>query len=577
MTFKERFLRGECCLGVADDWIQLWHEGVPSSQPLHEFLGLSDVEYQAWLREGQAGLARAISKDIQVVYKAVHLDWDELSDQLQSLVQDILGPGCNVSIKRLDYYYWEMIISFMSEIDEEQSAEICELLKLQGVEPDRFVDNDDVDNDQMLWLLEKLTGYEVSSSHADDDGVWFICKEHRVSSQEFADRLLADCEKRLRNEIKSKHYSLVNRETACHQLFGFKEALKALDIIPEEQCVVKPDHFSDVESNKGIGAKQPSSTVNLPSAYAIQKAKQCLADNGIEDDETETVLEALGYILFDADIIQGLEDTSIMTELCNAAFEGEQCSGISESRCKEQQQFIDEIAASIGCVAIRPDSRSDCAGVHMVQLYLPDGIRQGRPVIQKSTQSGKGKKGSPKHGKKQTDLFQSCFWSFQNTNQLGRFDCESANHGQLDLSGDNWRTVIEGSIKLAYYERVQSLYAIGGGGYALLREADDTYNDLNRRMIDAFYKANGTAFLGKINLSKEKLERITAGTDHVLEEYTGQFIYNFGCEYVVPTADKTLEQLILDWNRVDPSHDQPSAEKIMETVERLGGRYFLWY
>ena len=34
----------------------------------------------------------------------------------------------------------------------------------------------------------------------------------------------------------------------------------------------------------------------------IEDAKQVLADNGIEHDETETVLQAIGYTLLDAEL-----------------------------------------------------------------------------------------------------------------------------------------------------------------------------------------------------------------------------------------------------------------------------------
>ena len=34
----------------------------------------------------------------------------------------------------------------------------------------------------------------------------------------------------------------------------------------------------------------------------IQKAEQCLIDNGIDEDEVSTVLQALGYILLDSEL-----------------------------------------------------------------------------------------------------------------------------------------------------------------------------------------------------------------------------------------------------------------------------------
>ena len=38
------------------------------------------------------------------------------------------------------------------------------------------------------------------------------------------------------------------------------------------------------------------------SRDSIEKAMQCLADNGIEEDETDTVLQAIGYILLDIEL-----------------------------------------------------------------------------------------------------------------------------------------------------------------------------------------------------------------------------------------------------------------------------------
>lgn len=75
MTFKERFLRGDCRLGAVDDWVELWHNGIPNGQTLQDFLGLSAAEYQTWLKEGQSGLAKILSKGSQVHYTTVYLNW----------------------------------------------------------------------------------------------------------------------------------------------------------------------------------------------------------------------------------------------------------------------------------------------------------------------------------------------------------------------------------------------------------------------------------------------------------------------------------------------------------------------
>ena len=90
-----------------------------------------------------------------------------------------------------------------------------------------------------------MTHREVTSSHADDYGVWIICKSLVWSSPEFTEHLLVKCEKRLRREIKDRHYSSVDPDTACHQPFGFMEALTMLGLLGRDKFFVMPDHFAD--------------------------------------------------------------------------------------------------------------------------------------------------------------------------------------------------------------------------------------------------------------------------------------------------------------------------------------------
>lgn len=41
------------------------------------------------------------------------------------------------------------------------------------------------------------------------------------------------------------------------------------------------------------------------SSEQLHAAEQCLVDNGIDSDEAATVLQALGYILFDQELYPG--------------------------------------------------------------------------------------------------------------------------------------------------------------------------------------------------------------------------------------------------------------------------------
>lgn len=245
MTFKELFQTGQCAISTIDAWVDIWHKGKGVEQSLQAFLGLTDAEYQVWLTQGNAGLARQLAIGHAPEYETVYLGWDELTAQLQEIVVTELGPGYTVTLRRQDYYYWDMRLETTLEMDEALSKKICERLELRDVDVSIFLEDDWVDSNYLCGLLSKLAHREVTSSHADGYGVWIICKSLVWSSPEFTTYLLAKCEKRLRREIKDRHYSLVNPDTACHQLFGFMEALTLLGLLGRDKWVVMPDHFTD--------------------------------------------------------------------------------------------------------------------------------------------------------------------------------------------------------------------------------------------------------------------------------------------------------------------------------------------
>lgn len=202
MTFKELFQTGQCSISAISAWVELWHEG-GYTQSLQTLLGLTDQEYQVWLAKGEAGLAQLLHTGHVPEYTAVYLGWDELKAQLQDIVDTELGFGFTVDLKRQDYYYWTMLLKTEKEMDEALSEKICERLDLRDVDVQMFLDQDCVDNNYLCGLLSKLTCREVSSSHADENGVWIICKSLVWSSPEFTNQLLARCEKRLRRSKAS--------------------------------------------------------------------------------------------------------------------------------------------------------------------------------------------------------------------------------------------------------------------------------------------------------------------------------------------------------------------------------------
>lgn len=130
---------------------------------------------------------------------------------------------------------------------------------------------------------------------------------------------------------------------------------------------------------------------------------------------------------------------------------------------------------------------------------------------------------------------------------------------------------------LSYYRQMQRLYAVSCGGYLGIRECDDTYNDWNRKIIDAYRERYGAAYLGRINYSDNQRQRIADGTESVFEAYTGQPLYNFCCDFCVSAPDRTLEELIRHWNNAAVPLSEKKVDAIMDRIQVLCGQTFIWY
>ena len=94
MTFKELFQTGQCSISAIDAWVEIWHKEKVARQSLQDLLGLTDKEYRVWLMQGNAGLAKLLNDGHAPEYEAVYLGWDELTAQLQEIVNTELGSTC---------------------------------------------------------------------------------------------------------------------------------------------------------------------------------------------------------------------------------------------------------------------------------------------------------------------------------------------------------------------------------------------------------------------------------------------------------------------------------------------------
>ena len=108
MTFKERYLRGDCPLDMLNDWVEVWQANGLDYQKLPPALGLTEGEYRLWAIVGDEALAEQLACSMQAPYVALYLDWDDLTFRLKELVQSLLGAAYELSIHRVDYYYWDL-------------------------------------------------------------------------------------------------------------------------------------------------------------------------------------------------------------------------------------------------------------------------------------------------------------------------------------------------------------------------------------------------------------------------------------------------------------------------------------
>lgn len=243
---------------------------------------------------------------------------------------------------------------------------------------------------------------------------------------------------------------------------------------------------------------------------------------------------------------------------------------VEDVRYKEQQEWIDEVIASLGCISFRPESHGRDGDMNTVLAYFPEDAAHNREVDREATHYNCRDEAKLHGCTEERYFYRPPFWRFANTDINGLMDLDYAENGRLDLHGSDWKDRIEGSVKLAYYRNRQNRYVYEVGGYLNIMEADDTQNDFNRDLIKAFHQAYGRTIMGRINPMK-------AG-EPIFWEYTGGAIYNFACDFVLQAEDDELRELIQSW-RGDQRFPKKCADAGMITsrVNDIGGELFVWY
>lgn len=249
--------------------------------------------------------------------------------------------------------------------------------------------------------------------------------------------------------------------------------------------------------------------------------------------------------------------------------------GDEDPKYLEQQKTLDEIAEKLGVVCLRPSCHANKRDLNTVLFYTKEDDAYNRAAAEQDAQ-GFGHEVATRQIPDANHTYRRPFWSFENTDQDGRGSLDFANRGTVDLRTTRWKEALEGHVRLALIRKRQALYVASVGGYLELQEADNTYNDMNREMIEAYKMAHGVEFFGSINFYDEERQKIIAGEKSIYEEYTGQEVFNFHCGFAVPCKDEELERMIREWNKGMPN-TRVKIEKITSRIDKLGGIHFVWF
>jgi hypothetical protein len=111
------------------------------------------------------------------VRPALHIEWEELENDITKLLSIILKREIDADIERSDFYYWNIDLS-NSPISENELDTIFALVNANDYERAINFDNGFPVYEFCCGLSRKLVTlllpFTASKSFADDEGVWFL-------------------------------------------------------------------------------------------------------------------------------------------------------------------------------------------------------------------------------------------------------------------------------------------------------------------------------------------------------------------------------------------------------------------
>ena len=244
-----------------------------------------------------------------------------------------------------------------------------------------------------------------------------------------------------------------------------------------------------------------------------------------------------------------------------------------------QQDALDAIAAKVGVVAFRPNYHGGEGDKNTVLFYTKEDALYNLEVDRQEIHYSRSEAADLGHSVDSRYVFRDHIMSYENTDPNGTLDLRYANFCRIDLTDPNWERILEGHLRYALSKKRQNDYILSAGGLTNIREADQTFNDMNRDQLEALRMIHRCLFVGHVNYHGVERVALLSGEKAVLEEIdNGQSIQNFGCDFAVPTRDAQLEDLIISWNKQDGLPLRYSlVQDISSRITALGGLKLVWF
>lgn len=130
--------------------------------------------------------------------------------------------------------------------------------------------------------------------------------------------------------------------------------------------------------------------------------------------------------------------------------------------------------------------------------------------------------------------------------------------------------------RLRRIESQHTRYLRKHGGYLGVKEGDEVNNKLNCLMLNAYADAHTQSFIGTLSLYGTQRIDLVDGKISAMKEYHGEKIYNFGCDFITPIKDMTLEEMLREYNKLICPERTSIGSKIIKRIYEIGGMVFVW-